>query len=231
MTNPNASPVKKNKSRSSGGVDQNPRRKGNEKGSTKGNGGRDDLITPDSLRKVLNSKPQPDMDVIPTRDVGINPLDLLQRRDNVDNLCKYNNQNPPRNTPSQQRGQENRTPSPPASQRWAGASFSNSPAANSLPQPSTLFLGAASSEPTARRLDFGEAPTQPLPSMHMVPQPTEPLWFHHPVHMPTFQQPIPIAYPPMGYEHHMGAPVHPAQPPHGLTDLSQHLKFMLNIRA
>jgi len=228
MTNPNAtsSSPRKNKSRST--------RKNEKNGSSKGNGGRDDLMTPDSLRKVLNTKPQPDMDVIPTRDVGLNPLDLLQRRDNVDNLCKY--QPTPRSSLSpNQQGQrhQEKSNSPLPGQRWAGASFSNSPAANSLPVPSSLFLAAVPSEPsfpdTARRLDFGEAPNQPMeyplwtqPSM--MPPPSMML-HHHQLPPPSH---FPLVYGHHGSVHHT-PPIQPVT--QDLTNLSQHIKFMLNIRA
>jgi len=206
MTNPSVSSPRKGKSRS-----------GRKTKTTAA----DDLVTPDALRQAIkpkNVQTLPDMDTIPTRDNGI--LGFLARKDNVAKLCTYNNIPTPI-SPSKDTSPRDGT-SPNNTQRWAGGSYSNSPAANQLPQPSRLFLDVAPQNQAppplmvARRLDFEEAPV----ILQHRPEAT-----FYPAH---------IMYNPTPYPYHQTChttPTYSAPPAQDLSHLSNHLKFMLNIQA
>jgi len=209
MTNPTVSSPRKNKSRS-----------GRKTKTTAA----DDLVTPDALRQAIkqpkNTQNVPDMDTIPTRDNGI--LGFLARKDNVAKLCTYNTIPIP-TSPSKETTHRIDGTSPTNTQRWAGGSYSNSPAANLLPQPSALLFDAVprtqAPAPTMvpRRLDFEEAPVF-IQTSRPVDVSTMPAHVYNP--MP---YPYQLAYQAPAYIHQMPTP--------DLSQLSHQLKYMLNIQA
>jgi hypothetical protein len=200
--------------------------------------------------KVANNFPL-DTDSIPTKE-SIDILSLLNRSDNVEKLqqspVKHNSNNqrpssPPTRDSNNSNANRARSTSNSGANRWAGASYANSPSPNQLPNPALLFQDSSKTNlnSVARTLDFSESSAHPI-------SPPQPSFIHHspPSVVPThhffnnnYSLPPPLTHHSLPHPNFFQSsavphsahqfPQYPIQHQPTAFDASNHLKMMLNI--